>query len=340
MRRVAVTGSSGKLGTGGRGRPAWSTGWDVVALDRVPTQSADVASTIVELTDFGQAVEALSGIDDRHDGVDAAGPPRRDPGARAAAQRGDVRQQHHGVLQRLQRRDPGRRAQDRLGVERDGARAAVRRAAAVRAGRRGVPAAPEQHVLAGQDARGGAGPPALPVAPRPVDDRAAVQQRHVPRGLRASSRPSTPTRSLRKWNLWGYIDARDGAQAVRRALEHDSRRRRRLHHRERRHRHVASERRAARRGVPRRAARPGPSARTRPCCRSTRPAASSGTSRGTPGGTRSRVLDGAARSGHARRRPMAGGLDVTPPRSTGTKGSASSQYLTQVPEASLRCLRT
>jgi len=25
--------------------------------------------------------------------------------------------------------------------------------------------------------------------------------------------------SLRKWNLWGYIDARDGAQAVRRALE-------------------------------------------------------------------------------------------------------------------------
>ena len=25
---------------------------------------------------------------------------------------------------------------------------------------------------------------------------------------------------LRKWNLWGYIDARDGAQAVRLALEH------------------------------------------------------------------------------------------------------------------------
>jgi nucleoside-diphosphate-sugar epimerase len=25
----------------------------------------------------------------------------------------------------------------------------------------------------------------------------------------------------RSWNLWGYIDARDGAQAVRKALEHD-----------------------------------------------------------------------------------------------------------------------
>jgi nucleoside-diphosphate-sugar epimerase len=27
--------------------------------------------------------------------------------------------------------------------------------------------------------------------------------------------------ALRSWNLWGYIDARDGAQAVRRALEYD-----------------------------------------------------------------------------------------------------------------------
>ena len=27
---------------------------------------------------------------------------------------------------------------------------------------------------------------------------------------------------LRRWNLWGYIDARDGAQAVRLALEHDA----------------------------------------------------------------------------------------------------------------------
>ena len=27
--------------------------------------------------------------------------------------------------------------------------------------------------------------------------------------------------TLRKWNLWGYIDARDGAQAVRKGLELD-----------------------------------------------------------------------------------------------------------------------
>jgi len=29
--------------------------------------------------------------------------------------------------------------------------------------------------------------------------------------------------SIRKWNLWSYIDARDGAQAVRRALDHQGR---------------------------------------------------------------------------------------------------------------------
>jgi nucleoside-diphosphate-sugar epimerase len=28
--------------------------------------------------------------------------------------------------------------------------------------------------------------------------------------------------TLRRWNLWSYIDARDGAQAVRRALEYDA----------------------------------------------------------------------------------------------------------------------
>ncbi len=28
--------------------------------------------------------------------------------------------------------------------------------------------------------------------------------------------------AIRQWNLWSYIDARDGAQAVRRALEHEA----------------------------------------------------------------------------------------------------------------------
>ena len=60
---------------------------------------------------------------------------------------------------------------------------------------------------------------------------------------------------LRKWNLWGYIDARDGAQAVERALAKSRPGLRPLHHRRGRHRDVAPERRARRRGLPRRAVR-------------------------------------------------------------------------------------
>ena len=84
----------------------------------------------------------------------------------------------------------------RLGVQRDRARAAVRRPRGppLPARRRGVPAAPEQHVLAGQDAGGGDGAAVLPLGARPVDGRAAVLQRHGPVGLRAVPRPSTPTR--------------------------------------------------------------------------------------------------------------------------------------------------
>jgi nucleoside-diphosphate-sugar epimerase len=69
MARAAVTGSSGKLGRAVVAH-LLGHGWDVVALDRVPSPRTDVASSVVDLTDFGQAVEALSGIDDRHDGVD------------------------------------------------------------------------------------------------------------------------------------------------------------------------------------------------------------------------------------------------------------------------------
>ena len=59
----------------------------------------------------------------------------------------------------------------------------------------------------------------------------------------------------RKWNLWGYIDARDGAQAVRAALEAEFKGSRGLHHRQRRHGDEPVERRADGRGLPGRAAK-------------------------------------------------------------------------------------
>ena len=56
---------------------------------------------------------------------------------------------------------------------------------------------------------------------------------------------------LRKWNLWGYIDGRDGAQAVRKALEAKGTGFEAFIHRVARHGHVPAERRARRGGLPR-----------------------------------------------------------------------------------------
>ena len=92
----------------------------------------------------------------------------------------------------------------------------------------------------------------------------------------------------RKWNLWGYIDARDGAQAVRRALEHgepglevfviagaDTVM-------------TTPSRELVEQVFPGVEVR-GDVEGTRRCCRSTRPGASSVTSRSTPGATSCRA---------------------------------------------------
>ena len=71
MTTVAVTGSSGKLGRHVV-RHLQDHGYRVVALDRVPDPGSPAAASVrVDLTDHGQVLEALTGVDDRHDGVDA-----------------------------------------------------------------------------------------------------------------------------------------------------------------------------------------------------------------------------------------------------------------------------
>ncbi|SDX91988.1 Nucleoside-diphosphate-sugar epimerase [Modestobacter sp. DSM 44400] len=219
MARVAVTGSSGKLGRAVVPHLV-EHGWDVVALDRVAGLRDDVVSSTVDLTDFGQAVEALSGIDDRHDGVDAlvhlaAVPaPGLLPNAATFANNMTTSYNVHS--------------------------------AALRAGVRKIVWASSETVLGLPFDEP---PPYVPVdeeyAPRPTTTYSLVKTleeelaRQLCRwhpdlsmtGLRFSnvmypedyaafpSFDADP--SLRRWNLWGYMDARDGAQAVRRALEHD-----------------------------------------------------------------------------------------------------------------------
>jgi nucleoside-diphosphate-sugar epimerase len=218
MARVAVTGSSGKLGRAVVDH-LLEQGWDVVALDRAPSPRADVVSSVVELADFGEAVEALSGIDDRHVGVDAlvhlAAIPA--PGLRpnAATFANNITASYNAY------------------------------SAAIRAGVRKIVWASSETVLGLPFDEP---PPYVPVdeeyRPRPNSTYSLVKTleeelaRQLCRwypdlsmtGLRFSnvmypedyaefpSFDADP--QLRRWNLWAYIDARDGAQAVRRALEH------------------------------------------------------------------------------------------------------------------------
>jgi nucleoside-diphosphate-sugar epimerase len=217
--RVAVTGSSGKLGRAVVDDLV-QHGWDVVALDRVPSPRSDVASSVVDLTDFGEAVEALSAIDDRHDGVDAlvhlAAVPAPGLRANAATFANNMTASYNTYT------------------------------AAIRAGVRKIVWASSETVLGLPFDEP---PPYLPVdeayPPRPNSTYSLVKvleeelARQLCRwhpdlsmtGLRFSNVmypedyaqfPSYDADArLRSWNLWGYIDARDGAQAVRRALAHD-----------------------------------------------------------------------------------------------------------------------
>jgi nucleoside-diphosphate-sugar epimerase len=220
MTRVAVTGSSGKLGKAVVDH-LQDQGWDVVALDQAPPTQPGVTSTQVDLTDFGQAYEALAGIDDRHDGVDAlvhlAAIPAPGLRANAATFHNNITATYNVF------------------------------SAALRAGVRNIVWASSETVLGlpfDED------PPYVPVdeeyPPRPNSTYSLVKTleeelaRQLCRwhpdlkmlGLRFSNVmypedyakfPSFDADArLRKWNLWGYIDARDGAQAVRRALELDT----------------------------------------------------------------------------------------------------------------------
>ena len=70
MARVAVTGGSGKLGRACVAH-LLDHGWEVVTLDRVPAVQQQGGFVRVDLTDYGQAVAALSAVDDRYRHIDA-----------------------------------------------------------------------------------------------------------------------------------------------------------------------------------------------------------------------------------------------------------------------------
>jgi len=213
--RIALTGSSGKLGTV-VARELRAAGHDVIGLDVVGARGPGFVQ--VDLTDYGQVVDALTAVNDRHDGFDAVVHLGAIP---APGIRSDVATFHNNMTATFNVFW-----------------------AAVRLGIRRIVYASSETVLG---LPFDVPPPYIPVdeeyAPRPesvyslvktLEERMAVELvRWHPdlsiTGLRFSNvmvpedYAAFPTydddATKRKWNLWGYIDARDGAQAVERALE-------------------------------------------------------------------------------------------------------------------------
>jgi nucleoside-diphosphate-sugar epimerase len=220
--RVAVTGSAGKLG---RAVVAdlRAHGWDVLSIDRIrPTEDAG-EFVAVDLTDHGQVREILSGGVDEHRGTLDA------------------------VVHLAAVPAPGLLPNSATFANNSAATWNVFSACRA-AGIRNVVWASSETVLG---LPFDVPPPYLPVdeeyPPRPESTYSMVKAleeemaghfcRWDPElkmiGLRFSN-VMYPEDYLafpgynadpqaRRWNLWGYIDARDGAQAVRRALDHSGR---------------------------------------------------------------------------------------------------------------------
>lgn len=221
MTRIAVTGGSGRLGRAVV-LDLTEHGYDVVNLDRTaPPPDAPGDHLSVDLTDYGQTVQALSRIEDRYDTIDgvvhlAAFPaPGLVPNTTTFVH--NITSTHHVF------------------------------AAARAAGIKSLVWASSETVLG---LPFDTPPPYLPVDeeyhPRPessyslaktLEEEMAAQLCRWDPGLRMvglrfsnvmhpedyAEFPSFDADPmLRKWNLWGYIDARDGAQACRLALEHDA----------------------------------------------------------------------------------------------------------------------
>lgn len=213
--KVVVTGGNGKLGRNVVERLR-DEGHSVVNIDRAGDREPGFAR--VEFTDYGQVADAMMGINDLHDGFDAVVHLAAIP---APAMLPDVATFHNNMLTTHHVFQAARRA----GIKR-------------------IVYASSETVLG---LPFDTDPPYIPVdeeyPARPestyslvkhLEEQMAIQfARWDPAlsitALRFSnvmdpgdyaefpSFDSDPM--LRKWNLWGYVDGRDGAQAVLRSLE-------------------------------------------------------------------------------------------------------------------------
>lgn len=212
--KIALTGGSGKLG-----RVAVeylrSAGHEVWNLDRVGERDPGFIQT--DLTDFGQVIDALGGVDDRYDGIDAVVHLGAIPAPGLAPDAATFRNNMLSTYSIFE-------ATRKLGINR-------------------IVYASSETVLG---LPFDIDPPYIPVdeeyEARPESTYSLVKhlEEQMARQL-CRWKPDLSVSALRfsnvmvpadydrfpsfdgdprgrKWNLWGYIDARDGSQAIEKAL--------------------------------------------------------------------------------------------------------------------------
>ncbi|MDF2580224.1 MAG: UDP-glucose 4-epimerase [Microbacterium sp.] len=214
--RIALTGSSGKLGTV-VARELTAAGHEVIGFDVVGTRGP--AFVQIDLTDYGQVVDAFGSVGDRHDGVDAIVHLGAVP---APGIRPDIATFHNNMAATFN----VFHAATRLGID----RIVYASSETVQ----GLPFdVPPPYIPVDEEYP--ARPESVYSLVKHLEEQLAIELVRWHPGLSITalrfsnvmvpedyaefpSFDADPVR--RKWNVWSYIDARDGAQAVMRALEH------------------------------------------------------------------------------------------------------------------------